>query len=38
VDTIFIELKKNGTMAELQRKWFGFTMDTPNEGFEPGKF
>ena len=38
VDVIFIELKKNGTMAELQKKWFGFTMETPNEGFEPGKF
>lgn len=38
VNSVFIELKKSGKMAELQMKWFGFTMETPNEGFEPGKF
>lgn len=38
VNSIFIELKRTGTIAELQMKWFGFTVETPNEGFEPAKF
>jgi polar amino acid transport system substrate-binding protein len=25
------EMKKDGTLAKLQEKWFGSTMDTPNE-------
>ncbi len=24
-------MKKDGTLAKLQEKWFGSTMDTPNE-------
>ncbi|MDR3538734.1 MAG: transporter substrate-binding domain-containing protein, partial [Acetobacteraceae bacterium] len=24
------EMKKDGTLAKLQEKWFGGTMDTPN--------
>jgi len=38
VNRIFIDLKRTGTMAELQMKWFGFNVETPNEGFEPDKF
>ncbi len=30
-----IKLKQDGTMRDLQTKWFGFTMDTPNAGFTP---
>jgi polar amino acid transport system substrate-binding protein len=38
VNAIFIELKRNGKIADLQKKWFGFTVETPNDGFEPAKF
>lgn len=31
VNKEFAELKKSGELAELQKKWFGMTMDTPNE-------
>jgi polar amino acid transport system substrate-binding protein len=27
----FAEMKSNGELAELQKKWFGETMETPNE-------
>jgi polar amino acid transport system substrate-binding protein len=30
-----IKLKQDGTMKELQQKWFGFVMETPNAGFKP---
>ena len=30
-----IKLKQDGTMKELQGKWFGFVMETPNAGFKP---
>ncbi len=30
-----IKLKDNGKLAELQMKWFGFTMDTPTADFLP---
>jgi polar amino acid transport system substrate-binding protein len=30
VNTQLAQLKSDGTLAELQRKWFGGTMDTPN--------
>jgi ABC-type amino acid transport substrate-binding protein len=26
----FAEMKKNGELAELQTKWFGQTMETPD--------
>jgi polar amino acid transport system substrate-binding protein len=31
INKMFIDLKQSGKLAELQRKWFGFIMDTPNE-------
>ena len=31
----FLELRDSGKMAELQQKWFGFTMETPTEGYLP---
>jgi polar amino acid transport system substrate-binding protein len=30
-----IKLKQDGTMKDLQEKWFGFVMDTPNFDFKP---
>jgi polar amino acid transport system substrate-binding protein len=30
-----VRLNKNGRMAELQKKWFGFTMDVPADEFRP---
>jgi polar amino acid transport system substrate-binding protein len=30
-----IELKETGQLAKMQEKWFGFTMDTPEEDFLP---
>jgi polar amino acid transport system substrate-binding protein len=30
-----LELKANGKLAEMQTKWFGFTMDTPESDFLP---
>ena len=30
VNDEFAEMKKNGELAELQTKWFGQTMETPN--------
>jgi polar amino acid transport system substrate-binding protein len=32
---IILEMKQNGKLAELQMKWFGFTMDLPDSGFLP---
>jgi polar amino acid transport system substrate-binding protein len=32
-----IKLKEDGTMKDLQGKWFGFIMETPNFGFKPRK-
>ena len=29
------ELKESGRMKELQVKWFGFEMETPDEGYLP---
>jgi polar amino acid transport system substrate-binding protein len=29
------KLRDSGEMAELQKKWFGFTMDIPDEGYLP---
>jgi len=31
VNTQLAEMKKDGTLTKLQMKWFGGTMDTPNE-------
>lgn len=33
-DTI-LRLQENGTLRELQMKWFGFEMDLPKEGYIP---
>lgn len=30
-----IEMRDNGTLYELQDKWFGFRMDIPDEGYLP---
>lgn len=30
-----IKVKQDGTVKELQAKWFGFVMETPNAGFKP---
>jgi polar amino acid transport system substrate-binding protein len=30
-----IKVKQDGTVKELQGKWFGFVMETPNAGFKP---
>jgi polar amino acid transport system substrate-binding protein len=32
------KLNKNGKMAELQKKWFGFTMDVPADAFPTPNF
>ena len=29
-NTLLAEMKQDGTLAKLQMKWFGDTMDTPN--------
>jgi polar amino acid transport system substrate-binding protein len=37
-DAINIELKRmrdSGKLAELQKKWFGYTMDLPESGYLP---
>lgn len=31
------KVKQDGTMKELQMKWFGFAMETPTSGFKPLK-
>ncbi len=35
VSDIFLRLMEDGTMSELQMKWFGFEMDLPTEGYIP---
>ncbi|GGE53601.1 ABC transporter substrate-binding protein [Agaricicola taiwanensis] len=35
VSDFLSELNKSGKMGELQEKWFGFKMDTPDEGYLP---
>jgi polar amino acid transport system substrate-binding protein len=35
VSKFFADLNKSGKMGELQEKWFGFKMDTPDEGYLP---
>ncbi|AYD03604.1 transporter substrate-binding domain-containing protein [Neorhizobium sp. NCHU2750] len=35
VNKFFIDLNKSGKMGELQEKWFGFKMDTPDSGYLP---
>ncbi len=35
VSDIFLRLMEDGTMSELQMKWFGFEMDLPLEGYIP---
>lgn len=35
VSKFFTELNKSGKMGELQQKWFGFKMDTPDSGYLP---
>ncbi len=35
VSEIFLGLMEDGTMSELQMKWFGFEMDLPLEGYIP---
>lgn len=37
INAVFRDLKRSGKLAELQRKWFGFTMDTPDDVSQPGK-
>jgi polar amino acid transport system substrate-binding protein len=32
-----LELRDNGQLGEMQKKWFGFTMETPDSGFLPKK-
>jgi polar amino acid transport system substrate-binding protein len=32
-----LELRDNGQLSEMQKKWFGFTMETPDSGFLPKK-
>ncbi len=31
INTVFVELKKSGKMREMQKKWFGFIMETPDD-------
>jgi len=35
VSKFFTDLNKSGKMGELQEKWFGFKMDTPDSGYLP---
>lgn len=35
INNKIIELRDDGTLAELQEKWFGFTMDIPDRDFLP---
>jgi polar amino acid transport system substrate-binding protein len=35
ISGVFAELNRNGKMGELQVKWFGFKMDTPDDGYLP---
>jgi polar amino acid transport system substrate-binding protein len=35
INSTFSDLNKSGKMGELQEKWFGFKMDTPDEGYLP---
>ena len=35
INAVFSDLNKSGKMGELQQKWFGFKMDTPDEGYLP---
>jgi polar amino acid transport system substrate-binding protein len=35
LDDRIIKMKQDGTLNQLQQKWFGFTMETPNKGFKP---
>jgi polar amino acid transport system substrate-binding protein len=35
INTVFSDLNKSGKMGELQEKWFGFKMETPDEGYLP---
>lgn len=35
VSDIFLRLTEDGTLSELQMKWFGFEMDLPLEGYIP---
>jgi polar amino acid transport system substrate-binding protein len=32
-----LELRDSGKLGEMQKKWFGFTMETPDSGFLPKK-
>jgi polar amino acid transport system substrate-binding protein len=35
ISAVFSDLNRNGKMGELQEKWFGFQMDTPDQGYLP---
>lgn len=35
LDDRLVKMKQDGTLKELQQKWFGFTMETPNKDFKP---
>jgi polar amino acid transport system substrate-binding protein len=35
INTVFSDLNKSGKMGELQQKWFGFKMETPDDGYLP---
>ncbi|QJQ93866.1 MULTISPECIES: transporter substrate-binding domain-containing protein [Halomonadaceae] len=35
IDEVILSMHEDGTMAELQTKWFGEPMDVPTEDFEP---
>jgi polar amino acid transport system substrate-binding protein len=35
ISAVFSDLNRNGKMGELQEKWFGFKMETPDEGYLP---
>ena len=35
INSTLAELEKNGKLAQLQTKWFGYTMDLPTTGYLP---
>jgi polar amino acid transport system substrate-binding protein len=35
INAVFSDLNKGGKMGELQEKWFGFKMETPDQGYLP---
>jgi polar amino acid transport system substrate-binding protein len=35
INTTLDELAKNGKLADLQKQWFGYTMNLPSSGYLP---